>query len=75
MIAQLPESEIASLLESYENVSKQLRDNMYRIVWYMRGGVSYTEIMHDVDIADYEIINQIIKENWEATNKAGMPLV
>lgn len=48
---------------------------MYRILWYMRGSISYNEMLYEVELADYEILNKIIKENWEATNKSGMPLV
>jgi len=48
---------------------------MYRLVWYMRGGVQYQDLMYYIDVADKAILNKIIKENWENTNKAGMPLI
>lgn len=44
-------------------------------MWYMRGSVSFNEIMYDIDVGDYEIFNRIIKENWDTTNKTGLPLV
>ena len=75
MISQLSDSDVSATIENYENTQKQLRDNLYRIMWYMRGSISYNEIMYDIDISDFEILNRIIKENWETTNKTGMPLV
>lgn len=38
----------------------------------MRGGISYTDIMN-LGSAEREAINEIIKENYEATKKSGLP--
>lgn len=47
----------------------------YRLVWYMRGGVSIEQILTDTDLEDHEVIQNIIKENIENTKTAKMPLI
>jgi hypothetical protein len=71
----MPESEIEKLLEDYEAAQKSLKDDLYRILWSMRGGVQYQDIMHEIDVGDKEVFINIIKSNWEQTNKSGLPLV
>ena len=49
---------------------KSLKENMLRSVWYMRGGVTYTEIVnmsHDERVS----INKIIEDNLETAKKTG----
>jgi hypothetical protein len=41
----------------------------------MRGGVTSEDLFWKYSVEDREIINKIIKENIEATNKSGIPLV
>ena len=42
------------------------------MTWYMRGGVSYEEIML-LGFDEREIINKIIKSNLESTKESGLP--
>ena len=49
---------------------KSLKESMLRSVWYMRGGVTYTEIVnmsHDERVS----INKIIEDNLETAKKTG----
>jgi len=41
----------------------------------MRGGVTSEDLFWKYSVEDREIINKIIKENIEATNKSGISLV
>jgi len=41
---------------------------MAKIAWYMRGGVSYTELL-DLAQADYIHFNNVIEENIELSKK------
>lgn len=75
MIQEMPESEIEKLLEDYEAAQKSLKDDLYRILWSMRGGVQYQDIMHEIDVGDKEVFINIIKSNWEQTNKSGLALI
>lgn len=54
---------------------KQLKDHIYRIAWHMRGGVSAHDLLWNLSYEDREIMSAIMKDNIEATNKSGMPLL
>jgi len=41
----------------------------------MRGGVSSNDLFHHYSYEDRAIINEIIKDNIEATKKSGLNLV
>lgn len=41
----------------------------------MRGGVSSEDLFWRYSVEDREILNKIIKDNIETTNKTGLPLV
>lgn len=75
MIQEMPESDLEKLLEDYEAAQKSLKDDLYRILWSMRGGVQYQDIMHEIDVGDKEVFINIIKSNWDQTNKSGLALI
>ena len=64
--------EIQKLLDSQEKQIKSIKNDTMKIVWHMRGGVSYTEAMN-LSITEREIISGIIKDNMETTKKTGLP--
>jgi hypothetical protein len=55
-----------------ENESKALKEEVLKLCWYMRGGLSYDEGML-LSRTDREIISNLIKENLETAKKSGMP--
>lgn len=42
------------------------------MAWYMRGGISYEDIMN-MSITDRQVIGEIIENNLETTKKTQMP--
>lgn len=48
---------------------------MYRISWYMRGGVSVMDLLYTLSAEDREIMHSIVKDNIEATKATQMPLL
>lgn len=71
----LSNSDIESLVNSFELTSKQIKDEIFRISWYMRGGVSSDDLLHKYSFEDRQIMNEIIKENIEATKNSRIALV
>jgi hypothetical protein len=41
----------------------------------MRGSFSYHDLMYKISFEDIEILNRIIKDNIETTEKTRMPLI
>ena len=55
-----------------EEQSKALRHELFKICWYMRGGVTYDEAC-GMSPAEREIVSTLVKENLETTKKTGQP--
>ena len=68
----LNDQEIEQLLDRYDKEARAIKEETIRITWWMRGGINL-EQAYSLSLQERELINQIIKENMEATNKSGMP--
>ena len=66
------DSEIIKTLKDMENNAKDLKHELLKVCWYMRGGVSYSEA-HMMSPTEREIVAEIIKDNLETTKKSKMP--
>ena len=66
----LSESEIISYLKSLESDMKQIKHDLFKICWYMRGGVTYQEALN-MSIEERKIVANIVKDNLETTKKTG----
>lgn len=71
----MTDSEILVLSDELETSIKQLKLEVYRLCWYMRGGVDSYVLMHETDVEDLEILTNVIKDNIETTKKTGLPLL
>ena len=49
-----------------------IRSEVLKICWYMRGGLTYTEGMN-LSSDERGAIGKIVKENLETTKKSGLP--
>lgn len=52
--------------------TKNLKHELLKICWFMRGGVTYDEA-NTLSPAEREIIAQLVKDNMETTKKTGQP--
>jgi len=64
--------EIMEEVKVLENSVKQLKFDLSRMCWYMRGGLTYSEAF-DLSYEDREVISQLIEENLETAKKTGQP--
>jgi hypothetical protein len=64
--------EILEEVKVLEQQSKQLRHEVIKLCWFMRGGLGYEEAFM-IDVTDRELIAAIVKENLETTKKSGLP--
>ena len=68
----LSTEEILALVERYEKQSRAIKEELLRLCWYMRGGISYNEAMM-LSATDRKVISKIINDNLETTKKTQMP--
>jgi hypothetical protein len=60
------------MLEKFDKDSKALKKNLLKMCWYMRGGLTYDEAIM-LSYEERSLINQIIEENLETTEKTKLP--
>ncbi len=70
MTKSLPE--ILQEVKVLDDESKQLKSDIMRLTWYMRGGLTLNEAFNTT-YEDREIMSTIVKENLETTKKSGLP--
>ena len=63
---------IVKLVEGYDKEVKGIREDLLKMCWYMRGGITYEESIN-LSAAERETIGKIIKDNLETTKKSGLP--
>lgn len=59
-------------LEGMEKDIKNLKHELLKVCWYMRGGVTYQESL-EMSYEERKIVADIIKDNLETTKKTGQP--
>ncbi len=55
-----------------ENESNTIRQEALKLAWYMRGGISYEQIL-ELSFNERTYISDLIKENLDVTKKSGLP--
>lgn len=68
-----PDSELESYTSKLDNEVKRLKYEVYKITWFMRGGVDAHRLMYETDISDIDILGKIIKENIETAKNSKNP--
>jgi hypothetical protein len=71
----LPAKEIEEKLVRLDQEIKEFKQELFKISWYMRGGVTVNDLLSIYGYEDREAIYNIIKENIENTTKSGLPLI
>jgi hypothetical protein len=64
--------EILKEVKRFEGEQKQIKSELLKICWYMRGGITIDEA-YCLSYEDKQLINDIVKENLETTKKSGLP--
>jgi len=68
----LGQSDLLKYFENLENEGKNLKHELLKMRWYMRGGITYQEALV-MGVQEREMVASIIKENLETTKKTGQP--
>jgi len=68
----MSKEDMIAYFNKLEAQSKALKEEVLRLCWYMRGGLSYDDGMI-LSQSEREIISKIVKDNLETAKKSGMP--
>ena len=66
------DSDIVAYLKDFDNETKNLKLELMKICWFMRGGMSWTEALI-LSPTERTIVSQLVKENMDTTKKSGQP--
>jgi len=66
------DSDVISYLKDFDNQTKNLKLELMKLCWFMRGGMSWNEALV-LSPDEREIVSQLVKENMETTKKSGQP--
>lgn len=67
--------DLLKYINSLENETKDLKLNVYRLGWFMRGSFSYEDLMFHISHDDKEILNKIIEQNLDTAAKTNLPFI
>ena len=68
----LGSEDIQKLLDTMEKEVDEIKAGCLRMSWYMRGGVTYIDILN-MSMSEREAINKIIGDNLETTKTSKLP--
>jgi hypothetical protein len=71
----LSDDEIKEYLVRLDKEVYKFKEELFRISWFMRGGVSVNDLLDRYSHEDLNILSEIIKENVENTKASQMPLL
>lgn len=71
-LLNLDPENIKKLIDNLEKEVDTIRKDALKMCWYMRGGISYTDVMN-LSGKEREIIGKIIEDNLETTKNTKMP--
>jgi hypothetical protein len=60
------------MVDQMDKETRSIRQEVLKLCWYMRGGLTYDEAMQ-LSQVERDIINELVKENLETTKKSGLP--
>ncbi len=66
------DSDIVKHLKDFDSQAKNLKLELMKICWFMRGGMSWQEALN-LSPDERTIAAQLVKENMETTKKSGQP--
>ena len=66
------DSEIVSYLKDYDSQTKNLKLEIMKLCWFMRGGITWQEAL-ELSPEERSVATQLVKENMETTKKSGQP--
>ena len=64
--------EISKWVDQMEKESREIKQEALKMVWYMRGGLSY-EAALNLSPDERTTVSKIITDNLETTKKSGLP--
>jgi hypothetical protein len=63
---------VAEYVENLEKEADNIRSESLRLAWYMRGGITYDQVLM-LSANERQMISNLAKDNIETTKKTNLP--
>ncbi len=63
---------VQKLIETMEKECTDIKKSALTLTWYMRGGVSYEDVLN-MSNEERKLINELVEHNLETTKKTQLP--
>ena len=63
---------IVNLISDFEKQTKAIKAELFKMCWYMRGGLTYDQALL-LGTEERNIVGDLIKENLDVAKKTGQP--
>ena len=67
-----PVDKILGEVDKLVNEQKQIKFNIFKLAWFMRGGATIAEMFESTP-EDREVMSDLVKENLETAKKTNQP--
>jgi hypothetical protein len=74
MLLNLDGPGIKKLLDRFDKEIEEIKFNCLHMSWFMRGGVTYTDVLN-MSVNERQSLNKIIEKNMETTKSSGLPFI
>ena len=64
--------DVQALIDKMEKECDDIKKNALSLSWYMRGGVSYQDVLN-MSMSERDHINELITSNLEVTKSSKLP--
>lgn len=73
-LLRLRHEEMRKLGDDMWNSAMTIKNNALQFAWYMRGGISYTDILN-LSSQEFKFVSKIISDNLETTKNTKLPFI
>jgi hypothetical protein len=63
---------VGKLIDDHAKEVRAIKSAAFQLSWYMRGAVSYEDVLN-MSNEEREEINNLVEKNLETTKKSGLP--
>ena len=71
-LLSLDNEQISKYIDKLDQEAAQIKQESFKLAWYMRGGITYEQVMQ-LSSVERGMINALAKENIETTKKTNLP--
>jgi len=62
------------MLKQFDSEAEAIKQNIFKLVWYMRGGINLDQAFM-LSVSEQKVIYEIIADNIKQTEKTGLALI